>query len=257
MGSGYGWKRAGIELEKGPYKSEMSTSRSSSNGFYAIVCLAIIAACVYKWNQDSGGSRNGSEYAIAVTQVIEPAYVELFSEININQAWDMVPRMTDIRKLIVDKQAKASVEKRQVYASALKLVDGMIDVGEVRTAALESLLKTTKQPRALETKRTSTSAAQLFIDAQKRRSMEALMVRKPGLDKLFAQVQDEERKWNANLPKSRLPEFYDPSKLSRTRLGVDVTFASQNPLEQKSYDRRGMSDRKRMEMFRYQGGYAP
>jgi len=257
MGSGYGWKWAGVELEIGPYKTEMSTSRSSSNGFYAIVCLAIIAACVYKWYQTSGASRNGSEYAIAVTQVIEPAYVELFSEINVNQAWDMAARMTDIRKLIVDKQTKASMEKRQVYASALKLVDGMIDVGEVRTAALESLLKTTKQPRLLETKRTSSSAAQVFIDSQKRRSMDALMARKPGLDKLLAQVQAEERKWNAKLPKSLLPEFYDPSKLSRTRVGVDITFASQNPLEQKSYDRRGMSDRKRMEMFRYQNGYTP
>jgi hypothetical protein len=233
----------------------MSTPRSSSTGFYVIVCLALLAVCGYKVYHDGQANLFRTEYAIAVTRVIEPIYADLFSELNVHNPIDLIPRMTATRELILDKQSGANVNKRTVYGTAIKLLDGMIVAGEERAVALEALLKTSKQPRALETQRTMTSAGQVFVDAQKRRSMDALMLRKQGLDKLLVQVRREERDWNAGLPKNLLPEQYDLSHVPRSFVRVDAPMANQNSLDQKSYNQRGMSMRKRYEQYGDQGGY--
>lgn len=177
-------------------------------------------------------------YSIAVSRVIEPIYFDLFSDLNKDAPYDLVPKITVARERILDKESEAAADKKSVYTLAVKLLDGMVAAGDDRTEALEVLLKTAAQPRAaLETERTVNSSNQHFLASQLRRGTEGLKKRKPALDALFAQLRNAERDWNSRLPKNALPENYDMGNVPSALISVEAD-ARQNPLEQKAYDQR-------------------
>lgn len=233
----------------------MDTPRSSSNGLLVIVCLGLLALCGYKVYQDRlererlanmppppkprpATPAPPREQTITVSRVIEPLYVDLFSDLNKDNPVDLVPQMTIARERILDKQAAAAKDKQAVYDLGTKLLDGMISAAEERTQALEALLKAASQPRAaLDGGQSMTSSHQHFVAAHLRRGTESLKRRKNPLDTHFAQLRTAEREWNTRLPKNSPQEAYDMANIPPAIITVDVE-ARQNPLEQKAYDQR-------------------
>jgi hypothetical protein len=228
----------------------MNTPRSSSNGFLAIVCLGILAICGYKVYQDRlererlanikpQTPRKPTEHAITASRLIEPHYVELFTDLNKDKPMDLVPAMTITRERIVDKHVGADGDKKAVYDLATKVLDAMIAAGEERTQALEAILKTDAQPRAaLETGRTLNTSNQLFLESQTKRFTESLKRKKPSVDNLFSKLRTAERDWNARLPKDSPPEIYEIPQLPPALITVDANVTRENPLEQKAFNQR-------------------
>lgn len=248
------WKFRKTDVKPAPL-TDMDTPRSSSNGIIAVVCVTLLGLCGYKVYQDHLERERLAKlpppstprpkatpkpvvYSIAVSRLIEPIYFDLFSELNKDDPYDLVPKMTIARERILDKEAEAEQSKKPVYTIAAKLLDGMIPAGEERTEALEVLLKTAAQPRAsLETDRTVSSSNQHFFASQLRRVTESLRKRKPALDTLFSQLRNAEREWNTRLPKDAVPEIYDVGNIPSALITVEAQ-ARQNPLEQKAYDQK-------------------
>ena len=193
------------------------------------------------------------EYLVAVSGLIEPFYAELFSELNRDNPVDVVPSLTIVRERILDKQSGREADRQAVYSLAVKLIDGMIDAGEERTQALETLLRLAAQPRAaLESDRTA-SSKQLFLDTQTRRSMESLKRRKPPLDPLFTQLRTAENNWNSRLSKSALTEQLGLSGLPPAIVTLDEGLTRQNPLEQKAYDQHRVTNSSRQRYYEQYG----
>jgi hypothetical protein len=241
----------------------METPQPSSNGFLTVVCLGILALCGYKLYQDhlererlAQMSRVAKatprpatprpttpppkpiEYAITASRLIEPHYVQLFSDLNRENPIDLVPTISIVRERVLDKHVTAPKEKQVVYELATKVLDGMIASAEERTQALESLLKTAAQPRgALESTNNKNTSNQLFLETQTKRLKESLMRKKPAVDNLFAQLRNAERLWNSRLPNDSLPETYDIAAIPPALITVDVENRS-NPLEKRAYDQR-------------------
>jgi hypothetical protein len=183
----------------------MDTPRSSSNGFFALVCIGILAICGYKFYHD-----RPTPQKIAVSRLVEPDYKRLFSEFDLNYPMDYVPKLSIARDRIHEKQKQADKDKQAVYGMAITLLDGMIDAGEERTQAMEAILRSAAKPRSsLDAGRAVHPASDLFLQSEMRRSYEALRRRKPALDKLLAQYQNAENQWNARLPERSLWEKYD------------------------------------------------
>jgi len=241
----------------------MDTPRSSTNGILIIVCLGILGLCGYKLYQDhlererlaripvvakatprpitprpATPAPKPIKYAITASRLIEPHYIQLFSNLSRENPIDLVPMLTIIRERILDKHAAAPKEKQLIYELATKVLDAMIAGGEERTQALESLLKTAAQPAgSLESKLSSSTSTQHFLEIQTKRLSESLMRRKPAVENLLAQLRNAERQWNSRLPNDSFSETYDVTAFPPAIITVDAEVRS-NPLEQKAYDKR-------------------
>lgn len=192
----------------------------------------------HKRDQNVVVPQKPAEKAIGITRVIEPYYVDLFSDLNVEYPVDLVPVLTIARERLLDRHATADKERKAIYELGAKLLEGMKDVAEQRTQLLEALLKSAARPNStLETTQPMNSSGQHFLAGQARRSNEALKRRRQPLDSLFIQLRTAEREWNARLPENARQETYNFKGLPYAVITVQAE-ARQNPLEQRAYDQK-------------------
>ncbi|HET6409879.1 MAG TPA: hypothetical protein VFG14_18460 [Chthoniobacteraceae bacterium] len=229
----------------------MDAPRSSSNGFLTIVCVGILALCGYKLYHDKQekdrqsnqpvpikSARKVPETMITVSQLIEPHYVELFSDLNRNNPVDLVPLLTISKERILDFRARSNEPKQAVFDHAAKLLDGMIVAAEERTQALESVLKTAARSRStLDAPQATVTSNDLFLGTQTKRLVESLQRKKPALDTQFAALRTAEREWNSKLPPHAWADKYNIPNWPSAIITVEAD-ARNNPLEKKAYDQR-------------------
>src|SRR5688572_27524818 len=121
-----------------------------------VAAVGVLAFCIYKYKTDSAKEapkteleeklgpkkmKPGPKQAVAISTMIEPWYVNLFSELNLKKPEDLVPPLTIGKDQLVKSKPLVEPQKHQVYDLGITVLSRMIDTAEERTKALEAMVQ--------------------------------------------------------------------------------------------------------------------
>src|SRR5436190_349589 len=78
-------------------------------------------------------------HAVNVARLLEPLYLEAFSELNTKSPADLVIPLQVTRERILDSKGRVDKDEQPIYEAASDFVAAMADIAEERTKMLESM----------------------------------------------------------------------------------------------------------------------
>lgn len=177
--------------------------------------------------------------AVAISRVLEPKLLDLFSPLDQENAVDLVPPLQITKERILDKRQHVEAAKYTVYDSAVRAIDLMLAAAEERTGTLDAILRiAARAPSPLDGRNSGTSSNTFFLQTTVKRWESAKAPRKAAIDQAFGQLRSAEREWNKVVGESAQVEDYDVAALPPVIMKVEQPIAGSNPLERTAYDRR-------------------
>lgn len=195
--------------------------------------------------------------AVAISRLLEPTVVDLFSPLDPEYPADLVPPLQITKERILDKKQHAVAAKQAVYETGIRTLDSLIAVAEERTAMLDAVLRIHARPASsLDAPNSGTSSKGFFLQTSVKRWEAGKAQRKATVDRAMTDLRAAEREWNKAAGEKAWVEDYDVTSLPRVYVKVDSTDASANPLERRAYDQRRSYSWRRSYYNQYGAGYS-
>ncbi len=172
---------------------------------------------------------------VEISRNLEKSYTDLLADLNQANPVDLVPTLSVIRERLRDKRIQVEAARQPIYDAGDALLVAMIDTGEERTSALQSLLQAAERKNVLEKQGSLTSTAAFFAQGAVKKWADERSRRKPGLDQLMGQLRQMEREWNQRTTAASGVDSFDSPNIPAARITVDAT-VSANSLERGAYN---------------------
>lgn len=223
-----------------------------------LVALVVIAFCIHKFHNENvkeAAEKAAAEaradalrsipkkvkpaprQAVAISKMIEPWYLSLFSDLNRNKPEDLVPPLTIAKERVLDSKSMVEREKHPIYDMGVKVLSSMIDAAEERTKAIEAMMQAAANDKSsLDSENTISASKSFFAQSTMRRWEDEKRRRKVAIDQLFAQLRSAERVWNSTIGKDAVADSYDLAGLVPVLVSVDNKIVGGSSLEKGAYN---------------------
>lgn len=172
-----------------------------------------------------------------VSRLLEPLYLEVFSELNADKPADLVIPLQVTRERILDSKGRVDRAEQPIYDAASAFVATMGDVAEERTKMLEAMLQASKAKAALDSRQSTSTSGTFFAQSVARRWEEEKRRRKPAADQLLARLRNAEREWNQRVKPDAEVDSFEVPQIGVINVTAEAPVGSANPLERDPYNK--------------------